>query len=207
MENPAIKLIQDLQSYIQKLDARVSKLEKENDRLKKWVMREKKKVCVVEWLNQNYHPELSFEEWQTNIKVSVKDLHLVFKNSLSLGMYYIIMNNLPLEKRRHFPIVAFKKGGMSFYIYNGKKWQKMSIKQFEVLLREINRKLFPAFTTWETNNPHIMEEPCRKQWNIHLKKILLLDEKLDGIVRKIRKRIYQYVKLELKNITEYEFTF
>jgi len=203
----AIKMIRDLQSYIQKLDARVSKLEKENEKLKKWVAREKKKVCVVEWLNQNYHPSVPFAEWRKDILVGERELQLVFKHKLCLGMYYIIQNNLPIEKRRQFPIVAFQKGGMTFYIYNGKEWQKADGEDLEKLIRVINKKLFPAFSIWETNNPQVFEDPSQKVWSANLKKILLLEDKLHGILQKIRKRVYQYVKLDLKSITEYEFTF
>ena len=79
--------------------------------------------------------------------------------------------------------------------------------ELEGLARMINTKLFACFAEWERINPAIMAEPGRKQWNRNLKKILLLPEKLETTIKKIRNRLFQYLQMDLKNITEYEFSF
>ena len=200
-------LVIQLQRSVEQLTKRVEKLEDENTNLKKWISKEKKKVSVQQWLTDNWNPSTSYVTWQKNIQLSQRDLENVFKYGFAGGVSYIIQRQLPLAEHKTFPIVGFKKRGMVFYIYNEDKWRVMENHELEGLARSINTKLFACFAEWERINPAIMAEPGRKQWNRNLKKILLLPEKLETTIKKIRNRLFQYLQMDLKNITEYEFSF
>ena len=200
-------LVIQLQRSVEQLTKRVEKLEDENTNLKKWISKEKKKVSVQQWLTDNWKPSTAYVTWQKNIEVSQRDLDNVFKHGVAIGTFYIIQQYLPLGHHKTFPIVGFKQRGMVFYIYNEDKWRVMEKDELEGLVRSIDTKLFTSFAEWERANPTIMAEPGRKQWNRNLKKILLLPEKLETTIKKIRNRLFQYLQMDLKNITEYEFSF
>ena len=107
-----------LLSLIQDLQKRVEKLEKDNKDLKKWAYREKKKVNVIAWLNEHYLPTEDFNDWVKTIKITESELLEVFHDGLARGISDIIKQKLPLENRRHFPIIAFKHQIKStFYVF------------------------------------------------------------------------------------------
>lgn len=211
MNNTLETLVCRLQRSVEQLTKRVEKLEDENTILKKWISREKKKVSIQQWLADNWKPSTAYTTWQKDIKPSQKDLENVFKHGFSTGSYYIIQRHLPLEQYQSFPIVSFKQRGMVFYIYHENKWQVMAKAKLDELIKDINAKLFDSFRVWEKANPEITfssaDEPTRILWQKKLNKILLLPEKKDAIIKKIRNRLFQYLQIDLKNVTEYKFSF
>jgi hypothetical protein len=200
-----------LETLVFQLTKRVEKLEYENKIFKKWISREKKKVSIQQWLTDNWKPSTAYTTWQKDIKPSQKDLENVFKHGFSTGSYYIIQRHLPLEQHQSFPIIGFKQRGRVFYIYHENKWQVMEKAKMVELIDDINTKLFDSFRVWEKANPEITfssaDEATRILWQTKLNKILLLPEKKDAIIKKIRNRLFQYLQMDLKNITEYEFSF
>ena len=208
MNNALETLVCQLQRSVEQLTKRVEKIEDENIKLKKWISREKKKVSIPQWLLNNWEPRTDYLIWQQNIVLTQKDLENVFKYGFATGAFYIMQRYLPLGLHKSFPIIGFKQRGMVFYIYLENKWRPMEKHELEALVRQINSRLFASFTEWENSNPGIMDhEEGRKLWNRNLKKILLLPEKQDGIIKKIRNRLFQYLQMDLKNVTEYEFSF
>jgi len=208
MSNTLETLVCQLQRSLSQLTKRVEKLEDENTKLKKWVSREKKKVSVQQWLLNNWTPRTDYITWQQNIKFTQQDLQNVFKHGFAAGAFYAIQRQLPLGLHKSFPIIGFKQRGMVFYVYIEGKWRIMEKHELETLAQHINSQLFVSFTAWENENPGIMDtEEGRKLWNKNLKKILLPPEKQDGIIKKIRNRLFQYLQMDLKNVTEYEFSF
>ena len=201
MRDALLSLIKDLQQ-------RVEKLEKDNIELKKWALREKQKIDIIAWLNEYYIPREDFSQWAKITDVSEEELLLVFEHKIERGMYYIMERRLPLEERRHFPIIAFKHQRKSlFYVYGEKSWRKIKKGEFAQIINTISCQLIIAFKAWETAHPEILHEDNRQDWGKRLQRVLLLPERTPGIVDRLEKRIHSYLALNLKNIVEYEFTF
>lgn len=197
-----------IESLLLDLQQRVKKLEEENTELKRWLSREKKKVNITQWLIEHWAPRADFFAWQKNIDLTIKDLEKVFRHGLSTGVCYIIQRYLPIAHHTAFPIIGFKQRGFVFYIYNEDKWRVMQSTELDKLIRDINTKLFLVFNEWEKENEAMLKtEEGKKVYHRNLKKILLLPDKLDSTIKKIRNRLFQYLHIDLKNVTEFEFSF
>ena len=195
-------------SEVKKLQQKVEKLEKDMVELKKWVYKEKKKMNLVDWLNEHYTPIVDFSEWRDKIVVGSEELELIFRHKIEKGLYYIIEQNLPLENRRHFPIIAFNhQRTCLFYIYEKNCWRKIKKSEFSALIEAIHIKVFSAFRTWQKDYKDVIDEVQLKIYNKHLKSILILKEQKEGIRHRLRKRLYKFLVLDIKNIVEYDFTF
>ena len=211
MNNTLETLVYQLQRNVKQLTKRVEKLEDENIILKKWISRVKKKVSVQQWLTDNRKPSTNYTIWRKDIKPSQNDLENVFKHGLATGSYYTIQRHLPLRQHQSFPIVGFKQRSMVFYIYHENKWQVIEMDKLSELIHDIHSKLFRCFLEWEKANPEIAAPTANESnmllYNKKLSKVLLLPEKKDAIIKKIRNRLFQYLQIDLKSITEYKFSF
>jgi len=195
------------QTLIKQLLLRTEKLEKEMREVKKWAGKEKKKINIIAWLNEHYLPSKDFSDWVKDITVGQSELELIFRNQLEKGLYYILEKNLPIEDRRHFPIIAFKhQHCATLYIYDGQEsWQKLENKEFNETISYIHRKILKAFATWTASCSNIFENYAA--YDKKLKTTMLLPERKQGIYIRLRRRLCKYLSLNLKNIVEYEFIF
>jgi hypothetical protein len=133
-------MVDNLLSLIKDLQQRMEKLEKDNRELKKWACREKQKIDVIAWLNEHYLPSQDFSQWCASLKVQEKELQLAFEYRIEKGIYYIIERNLPLEERRHFPMIAFKHQRKSvFYVYEKESWRKIKKGEFKKIVISVNK--------------------------------------------------------------------
>ena len=197
-----------LLAVIKNLELRIEKLEKATVEWKKWASKEKKKIDIIAWLNEHYLPLTDFSQWIQELTVTQKHLQFVFDHRIEKGAYYIIVHHLPLEERRHFPIIAFKHQRKSiFYVYEKDAWRKIKKEEFQKIVESIHIKLVKAFNKWEKKHPEMLEEENRNEWAKYLRRILLLPEKKYGMVERLEKRIHTYLALNIKNVVEYEFIF
>ena len=202
--------IKKLEKKDKETQKRLEKLEKDNEKLKKWALREKKKMDPIKWLNDHYAPLLDFQAWSKTISVEERDLQYLFAHGPVEGIFHIIQKQLPLENRRSFPIVAFKSGHLIyFYIFNCEKWIKMNN---EVLLgifnRTISPRLFQAQIKWEEQYAPISDN-MDDMMKVHKRvlKLTIDSSRLPRIITGLRKLLGAYLELNLKNIIEYDFIF
>jgi hypothetical protein len=190
------------------LQKRIEKLEKDTRELKKWANKERKKIDVIAWLNEHYLPTEDFPEWVKSMEFTESELEFVFHSGLERGIFTIIKQRMPLENRRHFPIIAFKHQLKSiFYVYEKDSWRKIKKGVFESMINSMDHKLLLAFNAWEINHPEMLCPANREIWGKKLKCILMPPEKTPRIIGRIEKSVHTYLALNLKNIVEYEFVF
>jgi len=190
------------------LQKRIEKLEKDNRELKKWANKERKKIDVIAWLNEHYLPTEDFPEWVKSMEFTESELEFVFHSGLERGIFTIIKQRMPLENRRHFPIIAFKHQLKSiFYVYEKDSWRKIKKGEFENMINAIDHKLLVVFNAWEINHPEMLCASNMEIWSKKLKCILMPPEKAASIIGRIEKKVHMYLSLNLKNIVEYEFVF
>ena len=205
-----LKRIKKLEKKDKETQKRLEKLEKDNEKLKKWALRERKKMKPTQWLNEHYAPLLDFDTWAKTISVAERDLQYLFDHGAVEGLYHIIQKQLPLENRRSFPIVAFKSSHLThFYTFRKDEWVKMG---GDVLLglfqRTISPRMYKAQLQWERNNLTILD--TREKMEKALKrtlKITIKPNRLPRVIAGLRKLLGSYLELSLNNIIEYDFMF
>jgi hypothetical protein len=71
------------------LGIKYNKLEEKVDEISKWVVKKKKKINMIEWLNDNIIPTLIFEQLIDKIIITEEDIEFLFNNS-----FYDTLNNV-----------------------------------------------------------------------------------------------------------------
>jgi hypothetical protein len=110
--------INELWSIVKTLVQENIKLKKDMEKIKNWVHTKKKKINIINWLNENKKPVLTFQEWKLKINIYDSDLNLIFDNGFITGIAYILERNLKLTEE--LPIRAFQQKSNCLYIYEDK---------------------------------------------------------------------------------------
>ncbi len=85
-ELPSQRVMYEL---LMELGQKYNRLEEKMDSINKFVMKKKKQINVLEWLNNNVTPEQSFEQLLDTIHVTREDVERIFEESV-----FDIMNSL-----------------------------------------------------------------------------------------------------------------
>ena len=191
---------------IEELWGVVNKQQKEIDYLKKWVRGHQKKINVIAWLNSNRSVMHTFQQWQSSIEIGQKQLENIFDRGFIEGIYYIILESLPIEKEHLFPIICFEQKPHTFYIFES-EWKILPHDDFDQMIQSIHFRIIQEFKKWQ--DLHIDDIMCNEHTNNiyqkNIKKVMGPSLKESG--RKLRSKLFMYLKLNLKNIIVYDFSF
>ena len=182
-----------------------SKLEKKVEELTKYTESKKRKIDVIEWLNNNYLLKTNYNNWMSSINLDITHLELVFETDLITGIYQILVNYL--SDINNLPIKAFDQKDNVLFIFNN-TWSKIKNEDFIELINIIRKQLNSLLIKWqETNNKKLSNETFAKIYMKNCQKVLGCNLSKEKIMDKLHKDIYKHIKINLKNIVEYEFGF
>ena len=88
-------------------------------------------------------------------------------------------------------------------------WRQMTFDDFMYLFKKIQGRLLQALTAWKAKNKQYIQESdsasilCNKT----IIKLMEISFTKDVLFGKIKTNLYNYLKMDLKNLFEYEFEF
>jgi hypothetical protein len=168
----------ELYQIVIDLNNKYERLQRDYDLLKQYVDNKRKKIDIVEWLNDNSRIERGglFSEVALNIELVDSDVRKVFELDYVKGVADIIVGFIKgLEGKTGACLRAFDQKDGVFYIYdkdlgsndglgdgdrdglgdglvdgeqNISKWQIMPIELFERFIRIIDHQLLRLFREW-----------------------------------------------------------
>ena len=194
-------LWQTMKVLLQKYEA----LESEFHECRAWIKRQKKKLSIIDWLNEHCRPSVDYAQWLQDIQIGQTELQWIFQHNFIPGMFYILQHNLPLEKESDFPIRAFNQKKHVLFVFENNTWRMLDYNGTKKLVASLNKKLCIQFKVWGDAHPHIRENTGSDEWDINVQKINGGKEKYEVVVRKISKKLYEYLKFNLKSQIHYEF--
>jgi len=190
------------------LGYKYSKLEEKVDEINKWVIKKKKKINVLEWLNTNVKPNIYFDDILDKIIINQSDIQNILRNS-----FYDILNEVFGRTIYNFneienPIFAFVQKINTFYIYDTTSvWVELSKERLIKFLNKIHMKIFKEYTEWKKINlkeiraDNNLSSMCDKT----LVKLMSIEFKEESILSKVRSNMFARMKTEMKSLIEYEF--
>lgn len=192
---------------IQELSFRVNKLEKENAQLRQ---HQKKKINVIDWLNQNKNPTITFEEWMTSIFKQVESyLEVVYNKDLMTGIIELLSTSIETRNEQILPIAAFNQKLNTFYIYDkeNRAWDVLTDKDFEKTINRLSHHFLVEFNRcWcLVNRDKIEKEERFKELYITYYRNILGGDKTSHETKINRIRQAFYLKLQT-NLHLLEFT-
>ena len=193
------------------LGMKFNKLEEKVDELNKWVVKKKKKVNVIDWLNTNITPEIKFDSLIEKIIITQDDVKYLFENSFADTLNHIFSRNIYNLSESEYPIFAFVQKNNIFYIYEDEDvgWIELSREKLIKFLNRVHMKLFRVYSEYKKQNSEKIENDesfsilCDKT----SVKLLNIDFRQETVLGKIRSNMYGRMKTDMKALVEYEFEF
>ena len=182
--------------YIKKQDRTIQSL-------KSWSTRQKKKCNIIDWLNTNYADIQTLDTFKKSLNLSNRELNNVFKKGFVDGICTLLENILMGD---NIPIKCFDKDKYKFYVK--KDTWVCDANEFNNFIGSICNTLMLLLTEWGKMNTQIILNDKRN--DLYLSKLQLLVITGDEKRRKyasIQKRMYSFLKEDLKSQVEYEFVF
>jgi pterin-4a-carbinolamine dehydratase len=204
---------EQLVKIVHELAFKYVKLEEKVEQMQAWVSQKKQKIKVIDWLNEHVNATIGFKEWTTTITVTPQiALSLIDYNAFQI-FQSILEYNLPNSTDFICPVKCFSQKQNVFYVCektpDGKNvWTQMEIDDLLLVLKKIQNKLLSELSKWKLeNNSKIAEDDkLSEQFNKAIIKLMNITIVAHDVnVGRIRNNLYNFLKMDLKNLIEYEF--
>ena len=208
--------LRDMFTIILELTAKNSQLEQRVEELSKWAESKKKKLNVIDWLNEKYTKNIKYTDWLAGINITRNHLEAVFKSDMVIGCKEILENLLTLHTTNENgsddeiqPIKAFDQKENILFIYNDdNKWEILTLPMFANLMNILSKKIITEFLKWQTENKSkIRQDDFSYTYARNVQKIMGGNLTQEQIHMRVKKELYNYLKMNLRNVVEYEFSF
>jgi len=195
------------------LGYKYSKLEEKMDEVNKFVIKKKKKINVLEWLNSNIVPSLVFENLIDKIKIIDSDIDFLLENNFLETINVVLSRFLYLEsdlESDFIPLFAFVQKTNIFYAFvEGGGWMELPKDKLCLFLMRVQMKISKAFHEWKKQRATRIrdEESFAILCDKTVIKIMGNEFKQDSTFGKMRAVMYNKMKTDMKAMVEYEFEF
>ena len=196
------------------LHNKYEKLEKDYNLLKNHVYNTKKKINIINYLNENYKPNNNFDflKFTNAINIRIEELELIFKQDYIDGIVNIIINAIEILKTENniIPLKAFNHKEYELYIYdnNCETWKIMEANDLTIFIKYFDKKILNLFLEWKIENQKKMNVDYDKYSEIYIlnmKKVLGQNFENKDKKTIIKNKLYKHLRINLKNIISYEF--
>jgi len=186
-------LIKDLVKSNNNLTERVKKLEC-------LTYKERKKINVITWLNENKGDMITFERLIEGIEINEKNLELVYDNGIVDALINLIINDLEYNEC----LYCFEQKSYTLYVKGVDKWYEISNNEFRNKIFYLQRKILKRFR--EENN--IDDLDTDREHNMYNKRLMSICIENFGVkIKNIRNEIYRIRKQNINKLVKYDFEF
>jgi anion-transporting ArsA/GET3 family ATPase len=194
------------------LSQKYNRLNEKVDELNKWVIKKKKKINVLEWLNANIIPELVFGNLAEKVIIQDEDVEFMLNNTFNDTLNVIFSRNIYVINEQSNPIFAFSQKPNIFYIYDKAEdtsmWVELSKEKLVRFMCIVQMKISKTFCEWKKKNQDLLNTDkmailCDKA----TVKLMSQEFKQESTLSKIRSIMYGKMKTDMKALVEYEFEF
>lgn len=207
-----IPSLPELFDIVKELTIKYNKLQKDNEILKQNINNRKKKINVIDWLNNNNKPDLTFKRWTDNICLEDKDLNYMFTYGNIDGTLQILQDICAIDTM-NLPIKCFNQKINTFYVYDVDEeneetnWKIISTNELKLFFKNINNRVINLFKDWQEKNIYKLDnDDFAITYIQNVRKLLGKDESLDIEFIKLKSKFYKYLKTNIKTIIEYDFS-
>ena len=116
------------------LSIKCNHLEEKVEQMQKWTINQKrKKINILDWLNENQNPSQSLETWIPTIQIQEKETELILHHSF---MYVLgeIGDRILQTEDSVLPLFAFTQKPNTLYVFQENQWLECSKEQLIQLL-------------------------------------------------------------------------
>jgi len=176
-------------------------LKKEIQSLKRSNIGAHRKIKVLEWLNQQVKPKLSYAEWVTTATLSEKHLQMIFDTNYIKGLVNIIQSVFLMDEGDYIPLYAFQHKKNILYYFNGNKWEVMQFSIFKQWVDTLHTELMAYFNDWYTQNlSSISSLQSGAHWQENVSKMMGGGKDPGETIQHIKISLYNTLKVTFASV-------
>jgi hypothetical protein len=185
---------------------RISVLEKKVELHETIINTKKKKVGVFEWLNTNIKPTLNYADWVKTIQVKKSQFEYLFENTIVETVTHIISSTISAN-----PVIPFYAFGktQTFYVYTSDTWLVAEVPSFTKLFKRVETELWRCLNEWKKKHEiEIVEnQMMTEKYQKTVAKLTDISYTPNDVYNKMKTKIYNIIKMDIKSIVEEEIEF
>lgn len=165
----------------------------------------KKKIDVIEWLNENHKNSVNFSE--INIEILKCDTDRLFEATSLVDVFDGIFKRL--EDKQNIPLFAFAQKKNAFYCCEESRWKEMNQEDFIRLFGSIRIKLSKCLLLWKQENINEINSCDRmaQTYDSTNLKLMKYDFNNKTTCGRLKTMLFSSIKKNIKPIIEYEIEF
>lgn len=203
----------ELVKIVQELTLKMMKMDTKMEEMQKWVVKKKKKINVISWLNSNVSSSIGYLEWvHTCVNVNSEHFEGLMENNIYHTFQQILQHNLSKTDDYMYPICCFTQKPGLFYKCekNGDEiteWKEMDNSDILLLLKMIHTNMIKELTKWKNDNQHKFDDNDKISilFNKAVIKLMGFSFTSDSSLSKVKHGLYNYLKSDLKMVLEFDF--
>ena len=187
---------------IKNLAAKCDRLETEVRLLKNNSAREKRKINLVDYLNETRIPTLAYKPWLKELVVQPRHVEKALENKIINGIFELVDDALADDP--NLPIASFSHRRGRFYVWKDDAWEEAKPGFTNELFDNLAFKFLLAYTKWELSKPELnaRTEEAQKYKMMYMK---LLTSRDEIQYKRFSGWLFEKIKQNVKKIVEYEF--
>lgn len=204
LEIPSPKIMYQM---IIQLAEKYQRLEEKTTEMNKWVVKKKKKMDVVVWLNDSVKPEYEFEGIADRVIIDDADVEFMLENSLHETIYRVLFRHLGYDEEQVVPVFAFTQKQGVLYMYEKEQWTELSSDRLIRLLNICQRKISKAMLDWKKKHKDEIyaSDAFATRYDKAVLRLMNIEFRESGQLNKAKNAIYNRFKTDAKTVIEYEF--
>ena len=163
----------------------------------------KKKVNVIEWLNENHKISLNFSVW--SIEIQKGDIDRLFEATTLVDVFDGIFKRVD----QNIPLFAFAQKKNAFYCCEDGCWSEMKQEDFIRFFGGIRIKLSKRLLAWKQENINEINSCDRmaQMYDSTNLKLMKYDFNNKTTCGRLKSMLFSLIKKNIKPIIEYEIEF
>jgi len=179
----------------------LEQLKKEVVSLKQSRLRVQRKINVLEWLNQQVKPKLSYSKWIETFSLTADHLHMIFDRGFIKGLINILQSVFLIGDGNTRTLYAFQHKKDILYYFDGNKWLVMQFRTFKELINALYSKLMVYFNIWyEQHQNKIAALDSSAKWQVSIRKFMGDNKNRNESIQCIKKGFYKKLKVTFSSV-------
>ena len=169
------------------------------------VSSKKKKIDVIDWLNENHKISANFLE--IILEIEKGDIDRLFEATSLVDVFDGIFKRL--EDYQNMPLFAFAQKKNAFYCCENNRWRETNQEDFIRLFGSIRIKLSKCLLAWKQENINEINSCDRmsQMYDLANLKLMKYDFNNKTTCGRLKSILFSHIKQNIKPIIEYEIEF
>jgi hypothetical protein len=204
VEIPSPKIMYQM---ILQLAEKYQRLEEKTSEMNKWVVKKKKKMDVVVWLNDSVKPDYEFDKVADRVVIEEADVEFMLDNSLHETIYRVLFRVFVADDVVVVPVFAFNQKQGILYMYEKEKWTELPADRLTRLLNICQRKISKAMLDWKKKHKDEINasDAFATRYDKAILRLMSIEFRENGQTNKAKNALYNRLKTDAKTVIEYEF--